>query len=49
MIAEECVLNHHTFPNLLGPALRTVFATEEQLHPWHTDRFQTFKMPFLRI
>jgi hypothetical protein len=49
MMAETFVLDAHTVSSLLSPASKTVFATEEQLHPWNTDRFQTFEMPFLRI
>jgi hypothetical protein len=49
MMAEKFVLNHHTASSLLSPASKTVFATEEQLHSWNLDRFQTFDMPFLRI
>ena len=45
-MAEEPVLDRQIVSRLLGP---TPFATEEQLHPWHTDRFQTFDIPFFRI
>lgn len=48
-MAEKFAAYYNTFSSLLSPAIRTEFATEEQLHPWHTDRSQTFKMPFLRI
>lgn len=47
-MAEYFVLNHLTVSTLLSPTLNSVFTTEEQLHPWHTDHFQPFKMPFLR-
>lgn len=49
MIAEKYVLDDHTALSLLNPASKTSFPTEKQQHPWHTDRFQTFEMPFLRI
>ena len=48
-MAEKYVLDDHTALSLLNPALKTSFPTEEQQHPWHTDRFETFEMPFLRI
>jgi hypothetical protein len=41
-MAENFVLNRHTTSSLLSPAPKTVFATEEQLHSRHTDRFQAF-------
>lgn len=47
-MAEEPVLDRQIVSSLLGPVY-TPFATEEQLHLWHTDRSQTFDMPFLRI
>ena len=49
MIAEKYVLDDHTALSLSNPASKTSFSTEEQQHLWHTDRFQTFEMSFLRI
>ena len=49
MMVEKYVLDDHTALSLSNPVLKTSFPTEEQQHPWHTDRFQTFEMPFPRI
>ena len=48
-MAEKYVLDDHTALSLLDPAVKISFPREEQQHLWHTDRFQTFQMPFLRI
>ncbi len=48
-MAEQGVLDHRTVSSLLNPAVKTLFVTEEQRHPWQPDRSQTFEMPFLRI
>jgi len=48
MMAENPVTNQHKVSSLLSPESRIVFVTEEQLHPWSTDRSQTFDTPLLR-
>ena len=48
-MAEHPSLDRRRASSLLSPPSKTVFAIEEQLHPWHTNRSKTFNMPLLRI
>ncbi|KAF2174805.1 hypothetical protein K469DRAFT_258968 [Zopfia rhizophila CBS 207.26] len=47
--AEDSILTHRIVSILLSHESKTMYVTEEQLHPWHADRFKTFESPFLRI
>ena len=45
-MAADPVLNRQLVSTLLGP---NPFAMEEESHTWHTDRFQPFNRPLLRL
>ena len=49
MMADNFVLDYYRVSTLLTPTSKTVFATEEQLHSWRPNPFETFEKPFLRI